>query len=235
MANGIFVVDSSTGLGNTVGTSAILKIETTDGKINRVWVSNGGSGYSDSPTINLYAATAESATMGSGATVYTGKLIVDQALANSIATSVLINGETSPYEGPADARYIMRTVTLADGFDSGDLRVYLTAYKPINSNIYVYYKLLSISDPTSFQDRGWQLMTQINNFNYTSSYVNDFRELVYAPGYDGVANNTVLYASNGTTFNNFKTFAIKVVMAGTDTTDVPKLKDLRVIALPEGS
>jgi hypothetical protein len=235
LANGIFVVDSSTGLGNTQGSSAILKIETTDGKINRVWVSNGGSGYIDSPTINLYAATAETATMGSGATAYTGKLIVDQALANSIATSVLINGETSAYEGPADARYIMRTVTLADGFDSGDLRVYLTAYKPTNSNIYVYYKLLSISDPTPFQERGWQLMTQINNFNYTSSFVNDFRELVYAPGYDGVANNTVLYASNGTTFNNFKTFAIKIVMAGTDTTNVPKLKDLRVIALPEGS
>jgi hypothetical protein len=38
------------------------------------------------------------------------------------------------------------------------------------------------------------LMTQINNFNFTSSYVNDFRELVYAPGYYWVANNTLLYA-----------------------------------------
>jgi hypothetical protein len=236
MANGIFVVDHSTdSLGNTLGSGAIIKVETSDGKISRAWISNPGSGYANTPTINLFNATAESATMGTGLTPYTGKLVVNQSLANSVATSIILNGETSASGGNANARYIMRTVTLADGFDSGDLRVYLTAYKPITSQIYVYYKILSISDPTPFYQRNWQLMTQINNFNFNSSFTGDFRELVFAPGINGVANNFVNYTSNGTAFGNFKTFAIKIVMAGTDATNVPLLKDLRVIALPEGS
>ena len=238
MANGIFILNHSNGgIGNTTGSGAIIKVETSDGKISRTWINpgDGGSGYANTPTLNLFAATAESATMGSGLTPYSGNMVVNQSLANSVATSIVVNGETSASGGSANARYIMRTVTLADGFDSGDLRVYLTAYKPISSQIYVYYKILSISDPTPFYQRTWELMTQINNFNFNSSFNGDFRELVFAPGINGVANNFVNYTSNGTAFNNFKTFAIKVVMAGTDPTNVPLLKDLRVIALPEGS
>ena len=36
-------------------------------------------------------------------------------------------------------------------------------------------------------------------------------------------------------YNTFKTFSIKVVMSGSDTTDVPKVRDLRAIALPSGT
>ena len=129
----------------------------------------------------------------------------------------------------------MRTVTLADGFDSGDLRVYLTAYKPAGSDIYVYVKPLSISDPTKFVDREWQLLTQITSTNFVSAGKDDFRELTYAPGVNNVANNTILYTSSGSAFTNFKTFAIKIVLAGSDTVNVPQIRDLRVIALPEGS
>jgi hypothetical protein len=225
MTDGIYLLN----LSNTSGSGAVVYANVVGGAISRTWVSNGGSGYKETPTVNLYASTAVSA----GG--YTDGMIVNQALANSKNTSIVITGETSSSGGPSEARYIMRTVTLADGFDSGDLRVYLTAYKPIDSNIYVYYKLLSTSDPTSFNQRNWQLMTQINNFNFASESFNDFREIVFAPGYDGVANNNVLYETGGTAYTNFKTFAIKVVMAGTDTTNVPLLKDLRVIALPEGS
>ena len=225
MTDGIYLLD----LSNTSGSGAIVYANVVSGLINRTWVSNGGSGYKETPTVNLYNSIAISA----GG--YTGGMIVDQALANSKNTSIVITGETSAAGGPAEGRYIMRTVTLADGFDSGDLRVYLTAYKPVNANIDVYYKILSISDPTPFAQRQWQLMTQIDNFNFTSESFGDFRELVFAPGVNGVANNNVLYAANGTAFTSFKTFAIKIVMSGTDTTNVPLLKDLRVIALPEGS
>ena len=40
-----------------------------------------------------------------------------------------------------------------------------------------------------------------------------------------------LNGGNYTGFGNFKTFAIKVVMTSADTTKVPLIKDLRVIAL----
>jgi hypothetical protein len=154
---------------------------------------------------------------------------------NANGASIIINGETSKSGGPAVARYIMRTVTLADGFDSGDIRVYLTAYKPAGSEIYVYFKPQSVSDIAKFSDLNWQLLTQINSGNFVSTQENDFRELIFAPGTNGLANNSILYASDTTSFTNYKSFAIKVVIAGTDTVNVPLIKDLRVIALPEGS
>ena len=124
---------------------------------------------------------------------------------------------------------------MADGFDSGDLRVYLTTYKPSGSNIRVYYKLLSTSDADEFDNKGYQLMTQLSNANFVSNSPTDYREIAYAPGYNGTANNNVTYVSGSTAFNSFRTFAIKIVMSGTSTTDVPKVRDFRAIALPSGA
>jgi hypothetical protein len=39
-------------------------------------------------------------------------------------------------------------------------------------------------------------------------------------------------STSGVTFDTFKTFAIKIVMTSTDPAIVPKVKDLRIIALP---
>ena len=63
----------------------------------------------------------------------------------------------------------------------------------------------------------------------------DYREILYAPGINGTANNSVTYTSGSTAYNSFRTFAIKIVMSGTSTVDVPKVRDFRAIALPEGS
>ena len=77
-------------------------------------------------------------------------------------------------------------------------------------------------------------MTEIGNSNFVSLSGTDYRELTFAPGISGVANNSVTYSTNSSTFNTFKTFSIKVVLTGTDTTDVPKVRDIRAIALPAG-
>ena len=78
-------------------------------------------------------------------------------------------------------------------------------------------------------------MTNIISTNFVSTNRRDYRELSFAPGVSGSANNSVGYTSGSTAFNSFKTFAIKIVMSGTDTTDVPKVRDLRAIALPSGA
>ena len=39
---------------------------------------------------------------------------------------------------------------------------------------------------------------------------------------------------NGIVYDNFKTFAIKIVMTSIDPSVIPRVKDLRIIALPEG-
>ena len=78
-------------------------------------------------------------------------------------------------------------------------------------------------------------MAELGNPNFVSTSYNDFRELSFAPGIAGAANNTISYTTSSSAFNSFKTFAIKIVMSGSDTTDVPKVRDIRAIALPAGN
>jgi hypothetical protein len=203
-------VVSITGGGGSGATAAAV---VTSNVITSVYLTNPGSGYTTSPTFTIVDANT---TPGTGATV-------------------IYNGEDSKSGGNANVRYITRRITLADGFDSGDLRVYLTAYKPAGSSVLVYYKMLSGSDLGSFDDKNYQLMTEIGNPNFISTNPNDYRELTFAPGLNGEANNSVSYASGSTTYRSFRTFAIKIVLTGTETTDVPKVRDFRAIALPEGS
>ena len=193
--------------GNGSGATARANV-TAAGVIDAIYLTNdGGSGYTTSPTV----------TIGSG------------------SATVTYNGEDKKSGGNAGARYITRKVVLADGFESGDLRVYLTVYKPSTGNIYVYAKLLSDSDPATFDDNNYQLLTQVDtNVNFVSTNANDYREMTFAPGVNNVANNSISYVSGTTAFKSFRTFAIKIVMVGTDPTDVPKIRDFRTIATPAG-
>ena len=197
--------------GGGSGANAYAVANVTTGNITSIIVDVGGSGYTSSPTITI------------GAPPVTG---------GNTTSAVVYNGEDKKSGGNAVTRYIMRRVTLADGFDSGDLRVYLTGYKPSGSNIHIYYKILSKSDSDTFDTKDYQLMTEIGNGNFVSLSDNDYRELVFAPGLSGAANNAVTYTTDTSSFNSFKTFAIKIVMSGTNTTDVPKVRDVRAIALP---
>jgi hypothetical protein len=208
-ANAEVTISAPTGNGTQATASAVV----TNNVVTSIYLTSPGSGYETSPTITLVDANT---TPGTGVTIS-------------------YNGEDSKSGGNSNVRYITRKVNLADGFDSGDLRVYVTAYKPSGSNIRVYYKLLSISDADAFEDKNYQLMTQLNNTNFVSTNNNDYREISYAPGVAGTANNSVSYTSGSTSFSNFRTFAIKIVLTGTSTTDVPKVRDFRAIALPAGN
>jgi len=193
------------------GSGATASATVVANAITAITVTSGGSGYTTSPTITI--------TPGSG---------------GGSGASVTYNGEDKKTGGNAETRYITRNVTLADGFDSGDLRVYLDAYKPKESDILVYYKILSKSDTEQFDDKGYQLMTQTTSTNFLSANKGDYKELVFAPGTGGVANNSVSYTSGTSSFSSFKTFSIKIVLTGTSTVDVPKVRNLRVLALPKG-
>jgi len=205
-ANAIVTITGGGGSGATA--AAVV----TNNVVTSIYLTASGSGYETSPTITL---TDANTTPGTGCTI-------------------TYNGEDRKSGGNSDVRYITRRVTLADGFDSGDLRVYLTAYKPTGSNIRVYYKLLSTSDIDTFENKSYQLMTELGNANFVSNNPGDYRELSFAPGLNGTANNSVSYTSGTTAFTKFRTFSIKIVMTGTNTTDVPKVRDFRAIALPSG-
>jgi hypothetical protein len=181
--------------------------------VDKINVTSGGSGYITTPTITIAAN-------GGG----------------YLATAS-VAGETSSQGGNGLARYITKNVVLTPENDSGDLRVYYTAYKPVGSKILVYYKILNRSDTQKFDDQNWQLMTEINaGSNSFSLNRDDLREYVSAPGSGGVPDNFISYTStSGITYNNFSQFAIKIVLATSDSTRTPVLHDLRVLALPSGA
>ena len=205
-------VNAANGFGS--GAVAVANV-TAQGNIDSIFITTAGSGYATTPTI----------TVSDASTRLTGN-------ANVVIT---IAGETSKSGGNGLAKYITKKVVLDQGFDSGDLRVYFTAYRPVNTNIYVYYKILSRTDTQLFDDGNWQLMTLINSGDSKfSQNRNNLYEYVAAPGADGTAQNYVSYAStvNGQTYNRFSQFAIKVVLTTSDKTAVPFLTDIRAIALP---
>ena len=107
---------------------------------------------------------------------------------NLISTNAAI-GSSEDYiknGGSSETRYITRIVSLADGQDAEDLRVYLTAYKPSGSNIFVYYKILAADDNDTMADSRWIPMdlNEAQGFTAATRYSssenkNDFLELVY--------------------------------------------------------
>ena len=178
------------------------------GKVSGIVVDAGGSGYTSTPTVTITGGNP-----------------------SATPATAVSSGEDQASGGPARARYITRKVTLADGLDAGDFRLSFTAYKPASANIHVYYKILSADDTDVFDSKNYQLMTLISGTNSKSITASDLKEFTYAPGTSGTPDNRVSY---GNGFTSFKYFAIKIVMTSTDTTStkVPRIKDLRVIAIP---
>ena len=193
------------------GVQALVEGYVTSGVLTSIYVTTPGSGYSKNPTISISAA-------------------------NTAPANVTVYGETSVSGGNGLARYQTYPVTLAAGNDSGDMRVYFTAYRPTNTKIFVYYKIISRDDTLIIEEANWQQLTSISKVTRYSTSRDDLIEFEMAPGTAGVAQNYVSYTNpkNGLIFNDFYKYAIKVVMASSDSTFTPFLKDIRVIALPSG-
>lgn len=120
--------------------------------------------------------------------------------------------------GNADARYITRRVVLNPGFEAQDIKVYLNAYLPSPSRIKVFCKVNAPGTIDFDGQNKWQELTTVSVVGDPAS---------------GFAEHTFSSAT-GTIFADkgfFTTFAVKVVMLSTDTTQVPIIKDLRALAL----
>ena len=156
---------------------------------------------------------------------------------NTTPANVSVFGETSTAGGNALVRYQTIPVVLASGNDSGDLRVYITAYRPLYTDFYVYYKIISRGDTLQIEQSSWQKMTVTSKNSRHSKTRDELIELELAPGTGGVAQNYVSYTNpiTGIKYNDFYKYAIKIVMSTYDSTFCPFIKDMRVVALPQGS
>jgi len=199
---------------STSGTGATANLSCdANGNIIGIFVSSVGSGYIDDFSVSIGANSTYPTVAASG----TGGQIV-------------VNSEYDSSGGPCLARYITKAITLADGFDAGDLRVFVAANKPSGTEIEVFCKLLSQYDTTPFRDRGYQKLVCINPTTATALASDEFTDYEFRPS---ATDNFITYTSDtGVTYDTFKTFAIKIVMRSTDGAIYPRCKDLRIIALP---
>jgi hypothetical protein len=180
------------------------------GNVTSVNIINAGKGYIESPTITI-----------------------GEPGRSANATAVVVSEDTK-FGGNALARYITRKITLADGFDSGDLRVTLRAIRPQGTNIIVYYKVQSNFDTRSFSDIKWRKMYLENDL--ISPDLNTAIDFKYNPSEDSRINK-LSYTEDGVTYpvgGTFKYFALKIVMLAECGCVSPTVRNLRAIALPEG-
>ena len=180
--------------------------------------------------------------------------VIDTSRTNGIVIENVINNDNTDEHkevGDAEMRYMTKPVVLADGQDAEDLKVFLTAYKPQGTNVYVYARIHNPEDAESISDKDFSPLTQITSTNTFSDSVDttDFKEFEFgfSANTDGqgflttansharlnTSNNEVVTyrASDGSIHATYKTFAIKIVMTSSGTNVVPLVRDMRAIAL----
>ena len=106
--------------------------------------------------------------------------------------------------------YITKRIDLNN--ESSNIDVYISANKPKNANIDLYYKTLPAGSDLNFDDQGWILDTPETAI----------------PDNDGGGYNEAHYSI--TPSERFGSFAIKVTLRTTNSSYVPSIKDFRAIA-----
>jgi hypothetical protein len=157
--------------------------------------------------------------------------------------------EIKPIGGNALSKYITLPTILAENLDAEDLNVYLTAYRPAGTTIEVYGRFKNKSDPRPFEEIEWTELTLKDSSNLRSSSANvfDYRELEYVM--PSVATDAALTNGGGAALNiansnnltykdptgaiyvGYKQYAIKIVFLADSYSSVPKVKNIRAIAL----
>jgi len=155
----------------------------------------------------------------------------------------IINSETDisttelTPQGNAFARYVTKTITLAEGMDAEDIKVFVSAYKPPRTNVLVYARFQNAEDNTKpMLDTSWIQLEQVTNDTIFSDSrnPNNFIEYEYKLSDINKVDGVLQYEdSDGVVYNGYKRYSIKIVLV-TDYEyefNPPKVTDLKVIAL----
>ena len=149
--------------------------------------------------------------------------------------------------GNAAAKYITQSIVLTDGQEAEDVKVYISAYRPLGTDVLVYAKILNETDSELFEDRDWTLLVQsattANSYS-SSTNVYDYRDFEYT--FDStvpsiqidnrVTANSTAVLSTGSV--NFTTSSIPTIAVG-DTIaivePVDKIEYIRTITAANSS
>jgi hypothetical protein len=158
--------------------------------------------------------------------------VIDLRKCSMIATANDINNDDTDEEtgfGSARSKYVSRRVVLDDGQEAEDLRVYLTNNLPSGTDVKVYARLQHEADPEAFEDKDWVLMETTPPSELLPTGYAEYTYDLPASVLNG--SGVYEYTDAGVTYTGYKIFAIKIVMLSTKQCVVPKVRELRAIAL----
>ena len=204
---------------------------------------NFGQEYELSYEAQIYSYSNEQADLGGdkSLTVRAGMMtqtstvspVIDTRKCSIIAIANDVNNVTTNEtgnNGSAASKYISRRVVLDDGQDAEDLKVYLSNQIPVGCDVKVYGKFQEATDPSNFDDLAWIELEAINpplSTTSKSGYVEYQYTIPTANKNAGVLEYTV----GSATYSGYKSFAVKVVPLSTNSSVVPRVRELRAIAL----
>jgi len=134
------------------------------------------------------------------------------------------NSSLAPEGDNNAAIYLTRKVSLENPATA--FKIFFAANRHNTADIEVYYKALRSDDASAFDDLGYVAFNAAGEPDATvqpSLIKTDFQQYVYTAG--------VTDQGEGQALDEFIAFSIKIVLKGTNSSQPPRLKDLRCIAL----
>jgi hypothetical protein len=144
--------------------------------------------------------------------------------ASDVSTGIVFNPSTAATGDNNIAIYITKKITLAAA--STALRVMFAANIPSTSEIEVLYKILPDGSTEEFNDLGWEYFNTTgvdDNLKGTTDDELKWNDYLYTAG--------VKDSGIGTALDDFTSFAVKIVMKGTNSSKPPRIKQFRMLAL----
>lgn len=143
------------------------------------------------------------------ATVFNSESAVS---ATSVTLRTLFVDEIAPVGSSSINKYISKAITLAN--PSTFIRLRYATNCPVDANVLVYYKVSPVGSTVDFQTRNWTLANPDTDIVKVKNGDGTFHDVQYSV--DGLA--------------AFDAVMVKLVMQSTNSSAVPRIKDLRIIA-----
>jgi hypothetical protein len=164
----------------------------------------GASSGTSTRLITAVAADGSSITFSSAPAAVTGNVTLTQR--------ERFVDEIAPLESSTYSKYVTKRVNLANA--SNFLRVRFAGNIPAEASVEVYYKTAVVGSNSSFESVPYSLMTVDAPIVNASNSTDQFFDIAYSqnnmPAFDSVQ--------------------LKLVMKSTNSSEIPRIKDLRVIA-----
>ena len=115
--------------------------------------------------------------------ILSGKYLISNTY-SYVANGITYDSEIKPKNGLAITKHISTKVNFANNTFAEDIRVIVTAYRPLGTSIKAYAKLFNSADPESFDDKSWTpLLITENSSSYSAlNNENDQVEFTYGLG-----------------------------------------------------